>query len=58
MPNFWPAAKLGKASRDADNSGLSVILEDLFKNWVAEGVPSNINDFIGYIFSFLMLIQK
>ena len=44
---FDQAAKLGKASRDAYNPGLLLILQDLLKNWVVEGVASNVNDFIG-----------
>ena len=42
---FDQAAKLGKASRDAYNQGLLLILQDLLKNWVAEGVTSDVNDF-------------
>ena len=42
---FYQAAKLGKSSRNAYNSGLLLILQDLLKNWVAEGVASDINDF-------------
>ena len=44
-PIFDQAAKLGKASRDAYNQGLLLILQDLLKNWVAEGVTSDVNDF-------------
>ena len=44
--NFDQAAKLGKASRDAYNPGLLLILSDLLKNWVAEGDASDVNDFI------------
>ena len=44
-PTFDQAAKLGKASRDAYNPELLLILQDLFKNWVAEGVASDVNDF-------------
>jgi hypothetical protein len=43
---FDQAAKLGKASRDAYNPGLWLILLDLLKNWVAESVSSDVNDFI------------
>ena len=37
--------KLGKASRDAYNlnRGGWLILQDLLKNWVAEGVASEVN---------------
>ena len=42
---FDQAAKLGKACRDAYNPGLWLIFKDLFKNWVAKGVASDINDF-------------
>ena len=42
-PIFDQAAKLGKVSRDAYDSGLWLILQDLLKNWVAEGVASNVN---------------
>ena len=38
-------AKLGKASQDTYNPGLWLILLDLLKNWVAEGVASVVNDF-------------
>ena len=34
-----------KTSRDAYNPGLLLILQDLLKNWVAEGVASDIIDF-------------
>ena len=44
-PIFDQAAKLGKASRDAYNPGLWLILEDFLKNWVAESVASDVNDF-------------
>ena len=44
-PIFDQAAKLGKASRDAYNPGLLLILYDLLENWVSEGVPSDVNDF-------------
>jgi len=37
-------AKLGKAFWDACNQGGWLISLDLFKNWIAEGVPSEIND--------------
>ena len=40
---FDQASKLSKASRDAYNPGLWLILQDLLKNWVSEGVPSDIN---------------
>ena len=46
-PIFEQAAKLGKASRDAYNPGLWLILLDLLKNWVAEGVAFDVNDFNG-----------
>ena len=42
---FDQAAKLGKASRDAYNLGLWLIFQDLLKNWFAEGVASDVNDF-------------
>ena len=45
---FDQAEKLGNASRDAYNPGLLLILQALLKNWVAEGVASNVNDFIKY----------
>ena len=45
-PIFDQAAKLGKASRDAYNPCLWLILLDLLKNWVAESVSSDVNDFI------------
>ena len=35
-PIFDQAAKLGKASMDAYNAGLLLILKDLLKNWVAK----------------------
>ena len=38
------AAKLGKAFRDAYNPGFLIILSDPLKNWVAEGVASDVND--------------
>ena len=38
-------AKLDKASQDTYNPGLWLILLDLLKNWVAEGVASVVNDF-------------
>ena len=38
---FYQAAKPGKASMDAYNQGPLLIL----KNWVAEGVASDVNDF-------------
>ena len=44
-PIFHQAAKLGKASRNAYNPGLWLIFYDLLKNWVAEGVTSEVNDF-------------
>ena len=44
-PIFDQAAKLGKASRDAYNPGLWLILFDLLKNWVAKGMASDINEF-------------
>ena len=40
---FDQAAKLGKASRDANNPGLWLILKDLLKNCVANGVASDVN---------------
>ena len=45
---FDQAAKLGKASRDAYNPGLWLILKNLLKNWVAKSVASGIDDFNGY----------
>ena len=42
---FDQAAKLGKTSKDAYNPGLWLILLDLLKNWVAEGVAFEVNDF-------------
>ena len=39
------AAKLGKASGDAFNRGAWIILCDLLKKWIAEGVPSEVQDF-------------
>ena len=41
---FEELAKLGKASQDAYNPGLWLILQDLFKNYVAEGVTFDVND--------------
>ena len=38
-------AKLGRASQDAYNPELWLILYDLLKNWVAEGVTFDGNDF-------------
>ena len=37
--------KLGKASQDAYNPGGWLILLDRLKNWVAEDVASEVNDF-------------
>ena len=37
-------AKLGKATWDAYNLGGWLILQALLKNWVAEGVASEVND--------------
>ena len=42
---FGQGAKLGKASWDAYNPKGWLISLDLLKNWVAEGVPSKVNDF-------------
>ena len=39
------AAKLCKASLDAYNRGGWLIFKDLLKNWVAEGVSFEVNDF-------------
>jgi len=36
-------AKLGKASQDAYNPGKWLILHALMKNWVAEGIASDVN---------------
>ena len=41
---FDQAAKLGKASRDAYNPGLRLILQALLKNGVAEGDASDPHD--------------
>ena len=38
-------AKPGKASQDAFNPGLWLILLDILKNLVAEGIASYVNDF-------------
>ena len=38
-------AKLGKASQDAYKPGKWLILSALMKNWVAEGIASDVNDF-------------
>ena len=38
-------AKLGKVSQDAYNPEVWLILYDPLKNWVAEDVPSNVNNF-------------
>ena len=38
-------AKLGKASQDDYNLGGWLILQDRLKNWVAECVASEVNDF-------------
>ena len=46
---FDKLAKLDKASQDAYNPGGWLILYDRLKNWVAEGVASEVNDFTGYI---------
>ena len=43
-PNFVEAAKLGKAICDAYNLEGWLILYALLKNWVAEGVVSEVND--------------
>ena len=43
-PIFDQAAKLGKASRDAYNPGLWLILQALLKNGVAKGVASDPHD--------------
>ena len=42
---FDKAAKLGKTPRDTYNPGFWLVLLDLLKNWVAEGVASDVNDF-------------
>ena len=47
-PLFNQAAKPGKASRDAYNPRLWLILKNLLKNWVAKSVASDIDDFNGY----------
>jgi hypothetical protein len=44
-PIFDQAAKLGKASRDTYKPGLLIFMYVLFKNCVAEGVSSDVNDF-------------
>jgi hypothetical protein len=41
-------AKLGKACQDAYNHGGWLILLDCLKNWVAECVASEVNDFTSY----------
>ena len=41
---FHKVAKLGKASWDAYNQGGWLISKDLLKNWIAEGVASELND--------------
>ena len=38
-------AKLGKSNQDAHNPGKWLILLALLKNWLAEGVASDVNDF-------------
>ena len=43
-PIFEDLAKLGKASWDAYNQGRWLILYNLLKNWIAEGVASKDND--------------
>ena len=45
---FDQAAKVDKVFRDAHNPGLWLILQDLLKNWVAEGVASDVNEFNEY----------
>ena len=42
---FDEVAKLGKSTQDAYNPGKWLILEALLKNWVAEGIASDVNDF-------------
>ena len=42
---FDKVAKLGKSTQVAYNPGKWLILEALLKNWVAEGIASNVNDF-------------
>jgi hypothetical protein len=37
-PIFDQAVKLGKATRDAYNPGLWLILKDLLKNWIADTI--------------------
>ena len=60
-------AKLVKASRDTYIQGGWLILYDLWKNWVAEGVASKVNNFTlyplcvngyGLVFFALILTQK
>ena len=41
----YELAELGKAFQNPYNPELWLILYDLLKNWVAEGVTSNVNDF-------------
>ena len=43
-PIFDEVAKLGKTTQDAYNQGEWLILSALFKNWVAKGVASEVND--------------
>ena len=42
---FDEVAKLGKSTQDAYNPGKWLILKALLKNWFAEGIASDINDF-------------
>ena len=42
---FDEVAKLGKSTQDAYNPGKWLILLALLKNWVAEGIASDVNDF-------------
>ena len=46
-PIFDKAAKLGKASWDAYNWGGWLILKEILKNWVAQGVASGVNNKFG-----------
>ena len=43
---FDKVVKLGKASWDAYNQGGWLISSDHLKNWIAEGVASEVNDFM------------
>ena len=45
MPDFWPGCKARQSIQGCLKSGLLLILEDLLKNWVAEVVASDVNNY-------------